>query len=210
MADSTDPKTETKKSGTNPLIFVGIGCLVLLVVLGVAGSLIGRFLFKNAATSLIEGAIENKTGVKTNLNDIAQGKMSFTDPKTGSTVDIGSGKIPDSFPKDFPIYPGAKVTSALAGAEKGKNSGFWITLSTSDTVDKVGAYYKSQLSAKGWETTATYSAGDTSTQTVSKGDMSGSVAITRASDAKETEIVVIVGQDSGDSTSEEATPAQSE
>lgn len=188
--------TKNEKKGKNPIVFVGIGCLVLLVVLGVVSSLFMRFFSQRVGLGMLQGAIESKTGVKTNLQDIEKGKLSFTDPKTGSKVDIGSGKIPDTFPKDFPIYSGAKVTSVMSGSEKGKNNGFWITLSTPDTLERVSEFYTSKLTANGWETVATYSAGDTNTQSVKKGLYSGSVAMTRASSAKETEIMIILGQDS--------------
>lgn len=202
-------KTETKttKKGTNPLVFVGIGCLVLLVVLGVVGSIVMKFFANRVGVGLLQGAIEKRTGVKTNLQDIEKGKMTFTDEKTGAKVDIGSGKIPDTFPKDFPIYPGAKVTSVLSGTEKGKSNGFWVTLSTADSLDKVSMYYKNTLKSKGWTETATYSTGDTSTQTVSKGNLSGTVSATNAGGSKETTIVIVLGEDKSPSTPEE-TPTE--
>ena len=193
MAETAEKKVE--KKGTNPLIFVGVGCLVLLVILGVAGSLVMKFFAKKVGVGFLQGAIESKTGIKTNLQDLEKGKMTFTDPKTGSKVDIGTGKIPDTFPKDFPIYPGATVTSALSGSEKGENNGFWVTLSTADSLDKVVSFYTGKLKASGWETTANYSAGGTSTQTVTKGDLSGSLAVTREDDAQETQIMIILGSD---------------
>lgn len=134
--------TTTQKKGTNPLVIVGIGCLVLLVVIGVVSSIAIKFFAKRIGTGLLQNAIESKTGVKTNLQDIANGKMSFTDEKTGAKMDIGSGKIPDTFPKDFPLYPGVKVTSVLSGAQQGKSSGYWLTLSTADSMDKVAAFIK--------------------------------------------------------------------
>ncbi len=200
--------TKSGKKGTNPLVFVGIGCLVLLVLMGVVSSIFINFFAKKVGLGALQGAIERKTGVKTNLADIEKGKLSFTDPKTGSKVDIGSGKIPETFPKDFPIYTGAKVTSVMSGSEKGKNNGFWVTLSTEDSLDKVTAFYTSKLSSNGWETTSNYSSGDTSTQTVTKGAYNGSIAITRASEAKETEIMIILGQDSKAPVSSEVEPAE--
>ena len=203
MADS-----KSEKKGTNPLVFVGVGCLILIVLAGVASSIFMKFFAKKVGLGMLQGAIESKTGVKTNLSDIEKGKLSFTDSKTGSTVDIGSGKIPDTFPKDFPIYTGAKVTSVMSGSEKGKNNGFWVTLSTSDSLDKVSAFYTSKLASSGWETTANYSAGDTSTQSVTKGKYNGTVAISRASDAKETEIMIVLGQDSTTTPTAEETPTE--
>lgn len=194
MAD-TKPAEKSVKKSTNPLLFVGIGCLVLLVIIGIIASLAIRFFAKGIGMGLISGAIENRTGVKTNLGDLEKGKMTFTDSKTGTKVDIGGGKVPDTFPKDFPIYPGAKVTSSLTGAQAGKSNGFWLTLATPDSLGTVTSFYKTQLSSNQWVVEQTYTAGDTMTETLTKGTWSGSLAITKGSSDKETQIVIILGED---------------
>lgn len=182
---------ETKK--TNPLIFVGIGCVVLIVVGGIVSAVVGRFFAKKVGTGLLQTAIEKQTGIKTNLQDVEKGKMTFTDSKTGTKVEVGTGKIPDNFPKDFPLYPGATVVSSLAGKETGTN-GFWLTMSTRDSVDKVGAYYTSQFAAGKWTVGATYTASGTITQTVEKDLWDGSLAISQDESSKETQIVIILNQ----------------
>jgi len=187
-------ETPVKKS-TNPIVFVGIGCLVLLVILGIMSSIVMRFFAKRVGVGLLQSAIESKTGVKTNLQDVANGKMSFTDTKTGAKMDIGSGTLPDTFPKDFPIYPGAKVVSALSGANNGKSNGFWVTLSTSDSQDKVASFYKGAFKAQGWTESASYSAANVNTETVTKGTWSGTVAISFDTSKKETDIVIVLGQE---------------
>ncbi len=182
---------KSAKKQTNPLVYIGIGCAVLVVFLSILAAVIGNFVAKR----FIGGIIESKTGIKTNLKDIESGKMSFTDPKTGAKVDVGTGKIPETFPKDFPVYPGATVTSSLSGAESGKANGFWLTLSTKDSVDAVAAFYKKQFADNGWVVGSTYTSGDTSTQTVTKSTWNGSLAITSAGNSGETQIVIILGQD---------------
>lgn len=186
MAD--DKKTEKKQ--TSPVLYIAIGCVALLFLIGVGMSIFFKFFAKKA----IEGVIENKTGI--NVSDVEKGKMTFTDPKTGAKVDIGSGKVPDNFPKEFPLYPGAKVTSALSGAESGKSNGFWLTMATPDSADKVTAFYKTQLATSGWTIEATYTAAGSTTETMSKSGWSGSLAISSDSGSKETQIVIILGQDS--------------
>ncbi len=196
---STKVAQKAEKKKTNPLVFVGVGCLVLIVVAGLAISLVVRFFAKRVGLGMLQGVIENRTGVKTNLQDLENGKMTFTDPKTGSKVDIGSNKVPDTFPKEFPLYPGAKVTSSLSGAQAGKSNGFWLTLSTPDATDAVTSYYKAQLAANTWTVQQTFTTGDTTTETVTKGAWTGSLSITKSSSDKETQIVIVLG-------SEEATP----
>ncbi len=196
-------ETKPVKKGTNPLVFIGIGCLALLVILGIASSIVMHFFAKRIGTGLLQSAIESRTGVKTNLQDLQNGKMTLTDQKTGAKMDIGSGQIPDSFPKDFPIYPGSKVTSSLSGAQQGKSNGFWVTLTTADSFDKVDAYYKNALSSSGWKTSSTFSTSGTTTSGVTKGTMSGSLSITQTSGNKETDIVVVLGTDTTTETPSE-------
>ncbi len=196
----TESKNVSTKKTTNPLIFVGIGCLVLLVILGVVTSIAMKFFAKKIGTGIVQNMIESKTGVKTNISDLEKGKMSFTDEKTGTSIDIGSNKIPESFPKDFPIYPGMKLISTMSGSEKSKGLGYWLTFTTSDESTKVQAYYKTSLSSSGWKETATYSAGDTSTTTISKGSMSGTVSVSRPDSSKETTVIVMLGDDASSVT----------
>ncbi len=187
-------KHEEKKK-TNPLVYVGIGCLVLLVVLGLAATAIGKFVASKITGGMLGKVIENKTGVKTNIQDLEKGKMTFTDDKTGATVNIGSGEVPQNFPKDFPLYPSAQVTSSLSGG-KDQGKGFWLTLTTKDSFETVVSYYKNALTGNGWsvEATAMFTE-NSSTQTVKKGDLSGSLSIMKGGDGGETQIVIVLGEE---------------
>lgn len=176
-------------------MFVGIGCLVLLVLLGIGVTVAMKFFAKTIGSSMVEKAIESKTGVKTNISDLEKGKMTFTDSKTGAKVNIGSGEVPDTFPKEFPLYPGYKVTSSMSGAASGKNNGFWLTLSTSDASDKVTDFYKTELAKNGWTIDSTFTANDMTTQAISKGTWKGSLSMGKTSSETETQIVIILGED---------------
>jgi hypothetical protein len=195
MAETPSTDSTKTKKGTNPLLFVGIGCIVLLVVFGVVISFAMKFFAKQIGTGIVQNVIEQKTGVKTNISDLEKGKVSFTDEKTGAKVDIGGDKLPDNFPKDFPVYPGAKVTGVISGSNQGASDGLWVTLTTTDTLDKVSAFYTASLKTSGWKETATYTAGDTKTTTVTKDKRSGTVGITRSEGSKETEIVIMLGEE---------------
>lgn len=192
MSKTKDAVSPVKKS-TNPLVFVGVGCLVLLVLLGVGSAFAMKFFANTVGKNLVEKAIESKTGVKTNISDLEDGKMTFTDSKTGAKVNIGSGEVPDTFPKDFPLYPGAKVTSSLSGAQTGEGSGFWLTLSTADALDKVSDFYKKELADKGWTTQSSFSANDTTTQGIKKGSWQGSLSVGKSD--SETQIIIILGEE---------------
>jgi hypothetical protein len=55
-------------------------------------------------------------------------------------------KVPEDFPKDIPVYPGA--TPIIHQSVK---NGRTLELKTSDAADKVTAFYKEKLKAEGWK-----------------------------------------------------------
>jgi len=68
--------------------------------------------------------------------------------KDGTMVAGDAAKLPESFPKDVPVYPGAKPTlvSTMAG-----NETFTANFDIADTLENVSAYYKKELAANGWK-----------------------------------------------------------
>ena len=66
----------------------------------------------------------------------------------GETIEMsyGTKTIPDNFPKDVPVYSPAQVRMTQVVDE---NRGV-ISLSTSDDIEKVTAFYKKELVEQGW------------------------------------------------------------
>ncbi|HUW59670.1 MAG TPA: hypothetical protein VMZ06_01590 [Candidatus Bathyarchaeia archaeon] len=66
----------------------------------------------------------------------------------GPSMASGKGaKIPDGFPKDIPIYPGAEIQ--MVSADPASKT-FVVQALSADTVDKVAEYYKKEMKAQGW------------------------------------------------------------
>ncbi len=181
---------EKKSSNSKPIIGIAIGCFVLLFLVGTGLSLAFKFFANKIGSSMVSGVIESKTGVKTNLSDIEKGKMTFTDNKTGQTVTVGSQKLPEDFPKEFPIYNNAKVVGSVSGMDEGK-SGFLVTFTTTDSMEKVTSFYKNALTANGYTTSASFNTDKMQTWAVKKATMEGSVSIT--ADDSQTTILVTLG-----------------
>jgi len=213
-APEVKPAETTKKSSSalKPILIAGCGCFVVLFVSGVILSMLGGYIFKKAGTGMLQNVIESKTGVKTDLSGLEKGELTFTDKETGETVEVGTGKIPADFPKDFPLYPEAKLSGSLSGSAKDKDAGYWLTFTTPDGLEKVVSYYKTNLPKSGWEETATFTANETTTWAVTKGTMEGTVAVSREKEARETTILVMLGQNSKSSgaskTTVKETPAE--
>jgi hypothetical protein len=57
-----------------------------------------------------------------------------------------SGKIPDDFPRNVPVYPGAKVVGTMAiHADSGTKHGYVVWLETVDPFQQVNGYYDGAL-----------------------------------------------------------------
>ncbi len=67
-------------------------------------------------------------------------------------------RIPDTFPKDVPLYPGMKLLLVQSMPEQ---QGYIIQARSDDSMDKVAAYIKKEVAAQEWkETLAMSQAGD--------------------------------------------------
>lgn len=94
--------------------------------------------------------------------DLDKGSMSIKGKDEEMNVGKGA-KLPESFPKDVPVYPGAEVGMSFAQSDT-----YSVQLSTTDAMDKVAAYYKKELAANGWAEKQTLNqGGDNPMQTVS-------------------------------------------
>lgn len=185
----------TKKSSMKPILVVGIGCFVLLILIGAGISYALKYFAEKAGVSLLSGAIESKTGIKTgiktDIRDLEKGNMTFTDTKTGQTVSVGSQQLPADFPKDFPVYPGAGVDGSVSGMQDGADTGYFITFTTKDSFDKVIKYYTDELAKQGWKMTASFNTEKMQTMAVSKGTREGSLSISSAEEG--TTILMTLG-----------------
>jgi len=68
-----------------------------------------------------------------------------------ATSPVAAGAVPGlpaSFPKDIPIYPGARVAIALDAA--GETAGHVVTIESRDWPDDIAKFYSEKLS--GWKT----------------------------------------------------------
>ena len=147
--------TPTKSFKMNPFVAIVIGSIIVFFVISLA---INFFAKKN----------------------IKKGKVTFTDTKTGQTINIGGEKLPDTFPKDFPIYPGAKVVSSVSNIQQGKGNGLLVTFTipSGQGLNKVVPFYKSGLNTSGWTITSSFDSDTIQTWAIAKGSTEGSVAIT--------------------------------
>ena len=182
-------KKETPKT-SKPLpmgIKILIGCVGLLVILAIIMGSLGSVIFPKFVLYTTKKALEKTAGIKLDT----EGKtMTIKDSKTGAEITVGEEKISSGFPKDFPLYPGAKVSGNISGAENKAGKGFWLIMTTVDTTDKVTAFYETNLPKSGWTVGNTMNIGTSSTWEVTKGDMTGAVIVAADEKEKGTSVVI--------------------
>jgi len=113
---------------------------IVISVIIMLAQVLSLILFWGAIFSIDRAAKEAGVNVNTQSGTV-------TATKDGNTTTIGSDvKLPAGFPNDMPIYGGAKLTTANKSNEKE----FYVIGYTSDSPEKVSAYYKNTLPQKGW------------------------------------------------------------
>ena len=87
-------------------------------------------------------------GTLTVTGDAEKGQVNIkTDDGETIEMSYGTKTIPDNFPKDVPVYSPAQIRMTQV-VDENKSV---ISLSTSDDVSKVAAFYKKELAATGMD-----------------------------------------------------------
>lgn len=174
-----DKKEEgKKKSKTLPII------LVVIVVILVGLYLVGRSASRFVANSLLSGITGQNVDVDSSGDKVTvqteEGQVSFE----------AGGSLPEGFPSDFPVYPGAKVVSSST-VQGEKDSGMSVVWETSDSQATVADYYKKELPAAGYSVVSTFAANDSLTISFKKGETEGFMGVTSGEGGKTTISVTI-------------------
>ena len=170
------------KGSKLPLILV----VVAAVLVGVY--LLGRVITKKAGEFLAGRVLSGVTGGNVKVGKDG-GKVTFENSDGKVSFEEG-GKLPQGFPSDFPVYPGAKVASSFTANTDGKD-GMSVVWETGDSADKVSAFYKTSLVSNGWKVTATFESEGSMTNSFKKEGWAGFMGI--ASSEGKTTISATIG-----------------
>ncbi len=131
----------------------------------------------------IERTMEETTGIRVDENEE---RITITgDDGEEFTMEGSDASLPDDWPSDVPLYPDAELESstALRMSDTVQLTASW---STSDDVNDVYDWYRSELPAEGWEIAGDFSMEQngqrTANITTSKGDSEANVFIGDQSD----------------------------
>ncbi len=133
---------------------------------------------------LIAGCAKKTTTIKTEEGDVKieseiDGGKTTIETEEGK-VEIGTeSEIPDDWPSDMPVYPGAEIQGSWDMTGEAGAENIAVVLITQDSVDQVKDYYKKELPANGWtiEDSGTFSGnGETfGGFTITKGSRNGNI-----------------------------------
>ncbi len=149
--------------------------LVLAILLAVPFILTGCG--KSPEEKAIEKFVEQKSGGKVKY-DASQGKVTVKDGDATITSG-GNVKVPDTFPKDVPVYPNAQVLNSVTAADI-----VHVTLISKDDIEKIVAAYKENMKQQGWKETTALTIGTTVTMAYDKDKRHATVAISQAEKGK--------------------------
>lgn len=140
---------------------------------------------------LVTSAFLAGCGKSTTVTDLEGGKVTVR--KKGDDVEISvKGKdgetfsmagsdsgvsLPESFPGDVPVYPGATVVASATMKEVTN-----VTLKTSDKLDAVKKFYDEKLKAGAWQIVSTVNTPQGTMIQATKGDASLTVVVGQEDD----------------------------
>lgn len=148
-APSATPSTPAKKSNTATIIIIVV---VALIVLGVGGTLIARWVARRAADKIAGGILGAATGSSVSVNS---DNGSATVSNGSGTTSVGSNvKWPSDMPSDVPELK----TGTLTVSSSDKTSKTW-SVTASDVTKAEFDAYKALVDAAGWTNTSSASFG---------------------------------------------------
>ena len=138
-------------------------------------ALVVALLATTGCAGLVKKGVESATGVKVEGDKVTMNK-------DGKSVEIGgaqTGKLPESFPSDYPMYEPLTITTGVKVVDNGTH--FSVTANTTGTFEDVKNFYDEKLKAAGWDVKTT--------GTTSAGASAGSVNGTKGADKTAVQVV---------------------
>lgn len=96
-------------------------------------------------------------------------------------IDSGGGKVPADYPKDVPVYDGAKVIMAQSANEKNTHN---LVLESNDAAGRISDFYKKGLESNGWKIEGTMTMGEMNMVTAVKDNRQAVVQVVNNSEKR--------------------------
>lgn len=177
-----------KKSNKTLWIVLGIVLFFVVIVPGLLFAAAALWVNNNGSEKLtenvIESALEKSTGSKVDI-DTKDGNVSVKSSDGDNTVSYGNDqKLPSDFPKDITHYiDGGDITFVISNKDADQKKSWSVTTKIDKSYDDTKAYFESKIAQPEYESTSTYSFGNSVNYYGSKSGYSVSVNITKGEDA---------------------------
>ena len=175
MESTPQQSSSAGKKKSNAWIWIIVVIVVVLVIMSVVGSLIAGYIAKNAGGKIAETILSKATNSAVSVNTDSG---SVTVKGEDGTTTTFSTKLASGFPSDIPVYAGSTVRASAAGTTDSDNVGNYASLSTTDSMEKVQAFYDAELTANGWTKEDSITLGTIIPYIASKGDRKLAVTLT--------------------------------
>lgn len=164
--------------------------MVLVVVAIILAGLyfVGRTLSRKIGEGIAGRFLSGLSGKNVKV-DSGGDKVTLTEKDGEVSLEAG-GDLPESFPKDFPVYSGAKLVNSFSASGEG-GDGVSVVWETGDSFDKVTDFYKKKLQEDGWKVESTFEQKDSFTSSFKKGEVGGFMGVTLGEGGKATISVTI-------------------
>lgn len=188
-AAQSTPTTQTSqpvKPRSNKTILIVIAAVVVLIILGAGGYFVQQKFTEKSSEKAAETALEKASGGKADV-DVSKGGDQVSITTDEGTATFGGGSVPKSWPSDVTVYKGAKVTGSAETDE-----GISLMLETSDSVETVYEFYKSDLTSKGWSLTVNATYGGASMLQGEKSGKAIMLSVSKNEDSGKTAIAIAI------------------
>ena len=164
MADDEMNQPAVASSGSNKWIYIVVGVVVVLAVLGFMGRMAGFMVMRAAGVNIQPGA---------------DGTATYSNSE--GSVTVGGNKMPDNWPSDVPAnFAGASIQYSGSSNPQTGRSGAAVVYTVTASASAVFEYYKAQLATQGWTIESTANMGAVSVLGAKKGDRTFGVSLTDA------------------------------
>ena len=142
---------------------------------------------KSPSQMITEKVLETASGGKAKVD--LSGNTVKVETKEG-TSEWGGTKLPDNWPSDAPVYPGASVQFSSSSNSKDGQPSAMVMFQTKEAGPNVYEFYKKELVAQGWTVEQDIQSGDGAMVTATKDTRALSVTV--ATGDGQTDITVVL------------------
>ena len=135
---------------------------------------------------------DSGSGGSDRLNaDVTNVVNAFSSGRTGTVSTRYEGELAPGYPADLPTYPGAHLVSSVAQVS-GNDVGYLAIYDTTDSRNKVSAYFADKLSADPWQVEAGQDGADSALHQFSKIDDPNITGLVLSAESQDDNVTTIV------------------